>query len=363
MSQTPIVYTPAIEHAEEGEAATISELIDTLATIGRTTYKDSGKPMRSVHAKSHGILVGQITVLPELPETLRQGLFASAGTYPVILRFSTTPGDMLDDKVSTPRGLAMKVLGVAGPVLESDRGSTQDFVLANAPAFAAPNLKGFLKNLKLLAKTTDKAEGLKKVLSATLRGLERAVEAVGGESGTLKSLGGHPLTNVLGETYYSQVPILFGTYMAKVAIAPCSPELSALKDAPVDLDGRPDGLRQAVVEFFAGHGADWELRVQLSTDLQAMPIEDASVVWPEDQSPYVAVARISVPAQNAWSPARVSFVNDRLAFNPWHGLQAHRPLGSIMRGRKRVYDQMSKMRAEQAATTLVEPGTSAEIPS
>ncbi len=34
--------------------------------------------------------------------------------------------------------------------------------------------------------------------------------------------------------------------------------------------------------------------MQLCTDLDAMPVEDASVVWPEDKSPHVAVARITV---------------------------------------------------------------------
>ena len=36
-------------------------------------------------------------VLDGLPHVLAQGLFATAGTYPVVMRFSTTPGDLLDD--------------------------------------------------------------------------------------------------------------------------------------------------------------------------------------------------------------------------------------------------------------------------
>src|SRR5258708_6928935 len=34
------------------------------------------------------------------------------------MRFSTIPGDILDDSVSTPRGLAIKVIGVEGERLE-----------------------------------------------------------------------------------------------------------------------------------------------------------------------------------------------------------------------------------------------------
>jgi hypothetical protein len=74
-------------------------------------------------------------------------LFAQAGTYPVILRLSSTPGDLLDDSVSTPRGLAIKVIGVAGERLPGSEGAvTQDFILINGPAFAAPDAKSFLKN-------------------------------------------------------------------------------------------------------------------------------------------------------------------------------------------------------------------------
>ena len=36
-----------------------------------------------------------------------QGAFATPGTHDVVLRLSTNPGDILDDSVSTPRGLAI----------------------------------------------------------------------------------------------------------------------------------------------------------------------------------------------------------------------------------------------------------------
>ena len=123
-----------------------------------------------------------------------------------------------------------------------------------------------------------------------MRGVESVVESVGGESPTLRSLGGHPPTHILGETYYTQVPLLYGLYMAKLSIAPVLSELRALTCAPVDVNDKPNGLREAVVDFFRTNGREWEVRAQLCTDLEAMPIEDASVRWPEDQSPYVPVA-------------------------------------------------------------------------
>jgi hypothetical protein len=272
------------------------------------------------------------------------------------MRLSTSPGDILDDKVSTPRGMAIKLVGVSGARLEgADNDVTQDFVLVNGPAFMAPDAKSFVKSVKLLTKTTDKAPGLKKALSAVLRSTEKVLESVGGESGTLKGLGGHPYTNMLGETFYTQVPILYGAYMAKIRVAPVSPELQALKDVPLASGDSPDALREAVVDYFRRRGAEWEVAVQLCTNLETMPIEDASVVWPEDESPYVPVARITLPQQDAWSEARVTAVNDSYSFSPWHCLAAHRPLGSIMRARKAVYEMSAQFRAHANNRSVSEP--------
>jgi catalase len=354
----PVPYQSSFERPEDGEAETIQALIETLEKIVHTTNEDMHHGVRGVHAKSHGLLTGEVRVLDNLPPILAQGLFAKPGTYPAVLRFSTVPGDVLDDRISTPRALAIKLIGVEGERLAGSEGdTTQDFVMVNGPVFGAPDAKHFLKNLKLLATTTDKGELLKKAFSALARGTEKAVEALGGKSGTLIAMGGHPETNILGETYYSQVPALYGPYMAKFSIAPTSPELKALTNAPVDLHDHPNGLRDAVNDYFSRHDAMWELRVQLLTDLKSMPIEDASVQWPEEKSPFITVAQISVPRQVAWSKERSIAIDDGLSFNPWHCIVAHRPIGSIMRVRKVVYDVMSKMRGRQNKVGITEPSS------
>lgn len=350
----PLPYEPAYEVPEEGEADIIAGLIESLHHIAATVDKDTGHAHRGVHAKSHGILRGELRVLQGIPPEYAQGLFSNGGlAWPVVMRLSTTPGDLLDDKVSTPRGLAVKVIGVPGERLPDGEGDvTQDFVMVNSPTFLAPTAKKFLGNLKLLAATTDKAPGLKKALSAALRGAEKVVEAVGGESATLKGLGGHPETHILGETFFTGAPVLYGRYMAKLSLAPLSPELAALKDQPVDLDHKPNGLRGAVVEFMTEHAAEWELRVQLCTDLESMPIEDASVKW---EAPWVAVARITAPAQAGWTHGLSLQVDDGMQFNPWHCLAAHRPLGSIMRVRRAVYAASARFRASRNGVPLAEP--------
>lgn len=352
----PLPFQPAFEQIPEDESETSKELAETLHAIMETTFKDNGHAHRSVHAKSHGLLRGRVTVLDGLPPELAQGAFAKPGTMQAFMRLSTNPGDILDDKVSTPRGMAIKIVGVDGPRLPGSEGEvTQDFVMQNAKAFTAATPKAFLRTLKLLAKTTDKAPGMKKALSALLRGVESTIESMGGESGTLKSLGGHPQTHILGESFSTVVPILYGPYYAKLAMVPVSPSLTALTDQHVDFGDNPDGLRAAVMDYFAQHGGTWELRIQLATDIEKMPIEDASVQWPEDLSPYVTVARVEVEPQSTWDSEKVRDIDDAMAFSPWHGLQAHRPLGGVMRVRKPSYEMSSAFRASHNGCPIHEP--------
>jgi len=331
-------------------------LLEMEATMADST----GHAMRAVHAKSHGLLRGELRVLDGLPPQLAQGLFAQPRSFQVLLRLSSPPAEELPDNVSTPRGLALKVLGVPGERLPGSEGaSTQDFLMVNGPAFGRPGPKGFLKDLKLLAGTTDKAPAAKQALSTLLRGTEHVIEALGGESGKIKAMGGHPQTHPLGETYFTQVPVLYGDYMAKLSMAPVSPALVALTDAALDMKGKPDAMRDAVNAFFAsGQAAEWELRVQLCTDIDRMPLEDASVPWPEEDSPYVAVARLSVAQQPAWNSERERAVDDGMAFSPWHGIAAHRPLGAVMRARKPVYQASADFRARTNGCPLHEPQSS-----
>ncbi|TCV94860.1 hypothetical protein EC912_103349 [Luteibacter rhizovicinus] len=352
----PILFDESLEQIEPDETETAQSLIDTLTGINETTLKHEGHANRSVHAKSHGLLLGELHVPDDLPRELAQGLFAKPGVYPLAMRLSTVPGDILDDSVSTPRGMAIKVIGVEGARLPGCEGdTTQDFVMVNGPAFSAPNAKKFLGALKLVAATTDKAEAAKKALSAVLRGAEKLIEVFGGKSSTLLALGGQPETHILGETFFSQVPIRYGDYVVKFSVAPASPNLVKLTDAPLDLGDKPNGIRDAVVEHFAREGGEWEVRVQFCTDLESMPIEDASVSWPQEKSPYIEVARIVAPPQPAWNEARRIAIDDGLSFNPWHALSAHRPLGSVMRARRVAYKAMSRFRAEHNGTHIREP--------
>jgi hypothetical protein len=144
-------------------------------------------------------------------------------------------------------------------------------------------------------------------------------------------------------------------------VAPVSPALTALTGRRLELRGDPNALRRAVIDALAQQGGEWEVRVQLCTDLERMPVEDASVPWPEDDSPYRAVARIRVPAQPAWSEQRAVQADDGLAFSPWHGITAHQPLGSVNRVRRPTYAAICTFRAEHNRHPIQEPRSAVDL--
>ncbi|WBO23838.1 catalase family protein [Sphingomonas abietis] len=355
-------YEPSVERVVPDEAETVRGLEEQFKIILDTTSKDYGHAVRSVHAKGHGIARGTFIIHDGLPPALAQGIFATPGEHEAIFRLSTNAGDILDDAIDLPRGLALKILGVDGPRLTgSDGDTTQDFVMVNGPAFAAPTPKAFLANLKMLAKTTDKAEGGKKLLSSLLRAAETVVEAVGGESSMLTTLGGAKPVHPLGATYYSQTPFRYGDHIAKFALVPVSPVLKDLEDATINAHGRPDAIRENVRQALIEQGGTWEFRVQLCTDLETMPIEDATVIWDEDASPFVTVATLDVSPQISWQDGVSQKTEDQLAFSPWHGVAAHQPLGGVNRARRESYQFSAGYRAKFNGCPMHEPRALEEV--
>jgi len=364
LHRSPVAFTPDVEVRADDEAETIQGLNEQLRLIQAKTAKDYGTAVRGVHAKGHAVVKGKLEVLSGIAPALAQGLFAAPGSYDALLRFSTLPGDILDDSVSVPRGLAVKLFAVPGDRLPgSEADTTQDFILVNGPAFAAPTPKAFLANLKMLVKTTDSGEGLKKGLSAVLQTVDAALETVGIQSPTIQTLGGAPNTHPLGETYYTQVPLRHGGYIAKISVAPVSSNLTELAGSKVDASGRPDALREDMGQVLIEQDSVWELRVQLCTDLEKMPVEDSSVVWDEKQSPYVAVARLTVPAQLGWEHGLSEQQEQAVSFSPWHGLVAHQPIGGVNRARKPTYEMSTQFRSQHNGCFVHELRSLAELPT
>ncbi len=113
----------------------------------------------------------------------------------------------------------------------------------------------------------------------------------------------------------------------------------------VDVHYRPDAIREDVGRTIIEQGGTWELRAQLCTDLEKMPIENPTVAWDEDASPYVTIATFEAAPQVAWENGVSQNQEAALAFSPWHGLAAHQPLGAINRARKPVYEYSQGFRS------------------
>jgi hypothetical protein len=354
-------YSDGVETIQRGEAETVAQIAATLLDIAKRVGDRQRHTVRAVHAKSNGLVKAEVTVLPDLREELWQGLFAKPASYGAVMRFSSEPGDVLSDHISTPRGLAIKVIGVEGEMLPSHVGQlTQDLILNNGSTFAA-NVDVFLKAIQLRAKHVDDSEALKQAVSSVAQTAEEALELVGEKSAPLTGFG-HPPTHPLGETYHTAAPLRFGDYFGKMRLVPVSDNLIGLRGKRLDHPQSWNSLKDSVVAFFQKETAVWELRVQLCTDLVKMPVEDASVEWDERLSPPLTLARITVEPQNAYSNARRLWVDEQLSFNPWHGLAAHRPLGSIMRARLKAYPASSQFRHTAEGRPMVEPRSIEELP-
>ena len=357
----PLPYTPDIETVADDEAETISGIIEAMREESAAVAEREGRACRASHAKSTGLLRGTLEITPDLPPELAQGLFGRPGTHEVVVRFAQGPGEHLPDSVSTHRGMSIKVFGVEGERLPGHDAPTQDFLLVTGTTFPSGTAEGFLKDARQITGVTELPEAasdaLKGAVSNLARYVERTAEAVG-TSVARADFFGHPRMHPLAEPYFSQAPMRFGDHVAKIGAFPVGAHQRAISDRRIDTSKDRDAFRHALVKTMRDHEAVFELRAQLWTDRETQPIEDTSVEWSTDESPYRTVATIRLPPQAAHDRERARFVDEEVTFGPLHSLEAHRPLGSVMRARLRVYGALSAWRHERTGAperNLAEP--------
>lgn len=360
MSEKWVRYSPAVETLLEDEQQIIDDIIASMTRLMGRTHEKYGHPVRGSHAKSHGLAVGELTVMDNLPGHLAQGLFAQGGAYPIIVRLANVPGEILPDAVNTQRGFSFKILGVEGPKISGHEGeTTQDFVLDTGTCFPMPDAKSFLLQQRtVIEHLSGVPTVIKEVGSTIARVANEALNKVGINSPTLDFIGDsriHPLA----EAYYSQAPLRYGDYIAKLAVVPVSAKQKELAEDNVKVNSYKDAdaLRTATVDYLRNNDAEFEIQIQLCTDLEKMPVEKANTDWDQKESPYQPVARIRLPKQDAYSEARQQYI-EALSFSPTHSLEVLRPLGSVMRARIQAYPVLSRLRG--AGTT--EPASIDEVP-
>ena len=89
--------------------------------------------------------------------------------------------------------------------------------------------------------------------------------------------------------------------------------------------------------------ACFHFAVQKQANPVTMPIEDASVIWDEDVSPFHTVATIKIENQDFDNLASLAD-GERSSFNPWQSLAEHQPLGRMNEVRRLVYANAAKLR-------------------
>lgn len=361
-----IRYSDNIEVLQPDEEEINRKIVDSMARVNRLMYEKHRHAIRDAHSKSHGILKGELQIYDNLPEYLAQGLFNKPKKYPVIVRFSTAQGSIIPDTMSAFRGMAIKIIGVEGKKLLEDLSDalTQDFLLVNYPIIPTGTIKEYLKAQEKAESQADSGLFVQKIAQKAAVGVQNVLAKVGLADDTNEL--GAPGPNILGDTYFSMAALRYGNYIAKINVRPLSENVKELSGKKIDekiIEADENAFLTSVIsDFFQTNTAEYEMSAQLCTDLSKMPVEDGSVQWPEDKSPYLPIAKLVFSPQDTFSPERRVFADDVLSFNPFHCLREHRPLGNIMRVRKLAYETSSKFRHVMNACARVEPSSIDELP-
>lgn len=330
----------ALEQIPPGEAAMTQDVIQTAVRIV-DQHRESTRYLRDAHAKAHGCVKAQVQVLPELATSLRQGVFSEPGkTWQAMIRLSNGNAYPQFDSIRDARGMAIKLLDVSGKQLLGNRQaqSEQDFVMFSHPNFFVSDVAEYRQNV------AAQADG-KKVM-AFFPGWDPRTWQIRHLFIALATLSPPP-DSPTGTTYFSVSPYKFGEANAKFRVAP-DPDNCPAYTLPKQNQDLPNFLRSALNQQLSTDRvpACFVLQFQRQDAHEYMPIEDTSIEWREQDSPFETVARITLPPQDFDTPA-LNLQCDNLSFNPWFGIEAHRPIGGINRLRKAVYEAVSDYRHQR----------------
>jgi hypothetical protein len=308
-------------------------IIDAAVELIEGEQKAGEVHHRDVHAKAHGCVKARVEV-GEVAPAFRHGVFAEPRSYDAWIRFSSGDTRRQPDKVKDARGFAMKLMGVPGEKLlaEEKNEETQDFIMINSPVFFIPTVKEYGIFMRYMAGGSRYGYFFGgPSLRAGLWRLREMMLALK----TLKSAPRSPLDPQYHSlSAYKLGPDLSVKYSAK----PCA--------SPGGKGGTKSGdnfLREALKSDLAAGNGCFDLLVQPQVAGKNMPVEDTTIEWREEDSPFVKVARVTIPKQAFDTPEQNAFCED-LSFTPWHSLPEHRPLGAMNRLRKAVYREISRYR-------------------
>ncbi|WP_207282595.1 catalase family protein [Pseudomonas sp. FW300-N2F2] len=333
---------PDKEQIAPGEAAMTQDIIQTAIRIV-DQHREGTRYLRDAHAKAHGCVMAEVQVPSDLPAPLRQGVFAEPGkTWQATIRLSNGNAYPQFDSLRDARGMAIKLLNVPGKQLLADRQSQgeQDFVMFNHPNFFVSDVAEYRQNV------AAQADGKKAM--AFFPSLDPRTWQIRHLFIALATLSPAPASPTQ-TTYFSVSPYKFGEANAKFRVAP-DPDSCPSYNLPPQNQDLPNFLRSALNQQLSTDRvpACFVLQIQRQDPSKYMPIEDTSIEWQESDAPFETVAHIKVPAQDFDTP-KLNLACDNQSFNPWFGIEAHRPIGGINRLRKAVYEAVSDYRHSRNA--------------
>lgn len=313
--------------------------VDYFQGMGMAAGRDPAT--RPVFLRLHGVAHGRFMIEPGLPEALRVGVFAQQPEYPVWVRFSSDVQPGRPDLKGT-MGIGIKLFGVDGEkLLTPDQdATTHDFILQNHDVFFVDTAKDMCEFTcqSLHGKGDDYLQKHPK----TKQILDDMAKQV---------------ASVLVSDYWSVLPSRFGddagtgNRYVKYKLEPIDPVPSS--------DGEPDYsdpmyLRADLHARISRGEARFRFMVQFQTNGQDMPLDAATVQWSETTSPPIHVATLILPQQDAGSRGQSTY-GENLAYNPWHALPEHAPVGSIADARKVVYRASAANRRNVNGVPQAEP--------
>jgi hypothetical protein len=270
----------------------------------------------------------EFRVHDNIPKELRQGIFSKPASYPAMLRFANAT--KRDDSKKDMRGLSIRLSNVEGSVLWGEPGF-QDFVLNSYPALFVATPEDFLAFIR--ARQEDKK------LSFFLNPFDPHLKSL-----WIVFKASKKLLSPLDIRYWSTVPSRLGEsgdQVVKYSMIPCSD----YKTTQV-VNAGENQLRAAIKSHLQQAPACFDFAVQKQVDPDAMPIEDASVIWDELVSPFQTVATLTIENQDFDNPESLASC-ERSSFNPWQSLAAHEPLGRMNEVRRLVYANAAKLRNKE----------------
>ena len=324
--------SPEVIPAEE--PAAIERVARNIEESVREEAK-TGPAHRDAHAKAHGCVQASFHVLPGLPQKLRVGIFENEKTIPAWIRFSNGSGKSQNDSAGDGRGMTIKLMGIT-----KSESTTQDFLMINQPVF-------FVRNASDYVEFTDAVSSghPMKFFFPSLNPFDFRLH----EMGIGLKIQFTKVKNPLLSRYWSMTPYLFDQTEMKYSTRPCAGAESDFVSTK-----SPNFLRDNMSAHLLRHEACFEFQIQLRTKPASMPIEDPTLKWSEKASPFLTVARITIPRQKFTSPEQMQFC-ENLSYTPWHTAPEFRPLGGINRARKKVYETVSRVRHELNGTQRSEP--------